>query len=477
VKNTLNDLVSTFKPYEVDFVIPNQNRDVKVYLDLYLMYESADPVWQEVQAFIFEYLNIALEKYRSKIITGEQLVELLYFPEVDLIGFGHCVNGIRGQGSHGERGELIKKAIFDNQEVSEFGIETLAKTSIQIPGIGPDLLSDLVGNFAIVKLINYTQEQVATYNLKTIDVPIQRSYDFLNKRWAPITKVALPYFEDKEGAEPRILVPRQISRKMPILSTDEFHKGFLKYVLQDEEISHRRILNTFGKEPKVKMKDVEARLEKEYGSVTLAARKVAAERPELVIAYAKDPHKYQSKRKPRKPKISWDSYIKELKSIPPTINPEKYSEYLRKVFSAMYGDNLLRGKIEKKSVDGVFRYDISFLNASTTALFKILNNQGVKSGLLIIEAKNYDKTVVANKEFNQSLAYTIKDVRELVFLIKRSDVTQDDILKSKRHFLSHKVVILPLADSDVETLLRNRANDLSEFDDFLNDRLQEIITV
>ena len=47
--------------------------------------------------------------------------------------------------------ELIKKAIFDNKDVQKFGIETLAKTSIQIPGIGPDLLSDLVGNFAIEK--------------------------------------------------------------------------------------------------------------------------------------------------------------------------------------------------------------------------------------------------------------------------------------------------------------------------------------
>lgn len=143
----------------------------------------------------------------------------------------------------------------------------------------------------------------------------------------------------------------------------------------------------------------------------------------------------------------------------------------------MYGDNLLRGKIEKKSVDGVFRYDINFLNASTTGLFKIINNQGIKSGLLIIEAKNYDKTTVANKEFNQSLAYTIKDVRELVFLIKRSDITPDDILKSRRHFLTHKVVIMPLCDADIETLLRNRADDSTDFDDFLNDRLQEIITV
>lgn len=477
MKKTLNDLIKKYKPYEVDFLLPNPDGDVRVYLDLYLMYESKDPVWQEVQSVIFDYLNNALNEYRSGRLSAERLVELLYFPEVDLIGFGHCKDGVRGQGSHGERAELIKKAIFDNKAVQEFGTETLATTSIQIPGIGPDLLSDLVGNFAIEKLIEYTHEQVETYDLKTIEVPIQRSYDVLKKKWVSIPKISLPYFEGEDGADPRILAPRQISRKMPILSTDEFHKGFLKYILQDEEISRKRIINTFGEEPRVKIKDIEDRLEKEYGSASMAARKVAAERPELVVEYSKNPHKYAKRRRPRKQKVNWDKYAKELSTIKSGEVPEKFTEFLRKVFSAMYADHLLRGNVEKKSVDGIFRYDVNFLNASQTSFFKILSNHGVRVGLLIIEAKNYYKTKVSNKEFNQSLAYTIKDAREIVFLAKRDTVTETDIERSKRHYLAHKVIIMPLCDNDIKTLLKNRSISEDAFDEFLNDRLQEIISV
>lgn len=476
MKHTLNDIKSKHPQYEVDFIFPDADGDIKVYLDLYLMYESKDQTWNAIQAIIFDYFNNLLKEYRTNKISENELVSKLHFPEVELIGFGHCASGIKGQGGRTERASLIKNAIFDNKQVSDFGIESLTKIAIEIPGIGPDLLSDLVGNFAVEALLEYTKEQVETFSLKTIKVPIPRYYDLTKKQWGTITEFDLPYFLNNGEAEPRILVPRQIVRRMPILSVDQFQKGFLKYVLQDEEVSRIRIINTFGETPKVNIKDIEAKLEREYGSVSLATRKIASERPELVKKYAENPHKYKNRRRPRKRKIDWQVYINELKNIPAGEDPQKYTEFLRKTFSVLYGDNLLRGHIERRSVDNVFRYDINFLNASQTSFFKILNNQGIKSGLLIIEAKNYNKTKTTNKEFNQCLAYTIKDARELVFLIKRQDVNKEDIEKSKRHFLAHGVVILPLGDIDVIKLLSNKEILGDSFDDFLNERLQEILS-
>jgi hypothetical protein len=472
---TLDNICKEYKPFEVDFVIPSPDGDVRVYLDLYLMYESKDPEWHEVQAVVFDYFNELLQGYRLKKISSEQLLDRLNFPEVQSIGFGYCEAGVKGRGTHIERAILIKEAIFDNAEVQEFGLETLAKTSIQIDGIGPDLLSDLVGNFALFSLIEYTKEQVKTYSLKTMSVNLQNGYNITTKQWQPAIKVDLPYFNNGEY---RLLVPRHVSRRMPILSTDEFYKGFLKYVLQDEELSRKRIVSTFGKEPKVRIKDLEKKLEDKYESIALAARTIAIERPELVKDYAHNPHKFAGKRRPRKPKISWSTYIEELKKMPPgSEHSHDYSLLLLKIFNAMYGENLLRGKIETTSYEGIYRYDINFLNASMTALFQIIKNQQVKAGLLLIEAKNYGATDVGNKEFNQSLAYTIKDGRDFIFLIQREDVTQEDIDRSKTIYLRHRVIIMPLSDGDIIQMIENRKDNDKEFDSFIQDRLQQILSV
>ncbi len=471
---TLDDIVKEYKPFELDFVMPKDGGDVRVYLDLYLMYESKDPEWHEVQALIFDYFNKLLKKYRAKKISPDELINNLLFPEVQEIGFGYCKKGVEGKGTSIERAKLIKKAIFDNPDIKEFGIEELAKTSIQIEGIGPDLLSDMVANFALFNLIEYTAEQVKTYSLKTITVNLSNGFDIKTMSWKPAVKVNLPYFKNGEH---RLLVPRHISRRMPILSTEEFYKGFLKYVLQDEEVSRLRILSTFGKEPKVKILDVEKELEKEYKTVHLAARIIAKQKPQLVDKYSKNPHIFDSKRKPRKPKIHWQGYIDELKNLGTGNKLSKaYSLLLLKIFTALYDSNLLRGKIETTSYKEIYRYDLNFLNASTTAFFKVLANQNIKAGLLMFEAKNYGSTDVSNKEFNQSLAYTVKDGRDFIFLIQRADVTKADIEKSKSIYLRHRSIVFPLSDKDVIELVEQRKGSVDAFDSFLQERLQQILS-
>ena len=473
---TLDDIIKEYKPYELDFITPNPDGDVRSYIDLYLMYESKDPQWHEVQALIFDYFNRLIERYRSKKIKDDEVLELLHFPEVEYLGLGHCVEGIKGRGSHEERATLIKEAILDDKDIKEFGIKSLAKASIEIEGIGPDLLSDMVGNFALENLIKYTSDQVKTYSLKTLKINLNHSYDNSSKEWKSLVNVDLPFF--KETGEPRILVPRHIARRMPLLSTSEFYNGFLKYVVQDEELSRKRIVRTIGKEPKVTIKEVEKVLEKEYGELNSSViRKIAKERPELVAGYSSNPHKFDTKRRPRKPKIDWESYIKEVKEMPKGRKFAKdYILLLRKIFTVMYGNNLLNGKLETHSTDDIYRYDISYLNASTTDFFKVLNNQQIIAGVIILEGKNYGSSEVANKEFNQGISYTIKDGREFIFLINRDEITAEDIKRSKSIYLRQRVIIMPLSDEDIIKLIEMRHLSEINFDHFLNERLQNILS-
>ncbi len=474
---TLGELIKEYKPHEVDFVFPSKD-DTPVYIDLNLLYHSPETRWHKVQALIYEYFNRYLNSYREGAITSDELEAALEFPEVSHIALGYCKNGKNGRGGAEEKAIAIKNEIFDNETVHEVGVEALAKMSIVIPKVGPDTLSDLVANFGISYLIQYTEEQVKLYGLKTTDIQIERALDPFSFTWRPIPRVRLPYFEEDGFCEPRIFVPKHLVRKIPIFSPEGFYQNYLRYFLKHEE--EQRIITTrsIGKKPKVSLKQVENDLKSRFGKKTAAIRKIAKNRPELVADYVGNPNIFDDERrkKRKKGKENWSSYIEELKKIPSGKGgASRFSEFLRKIFTALYDGHLTSGTREDCSVDGIFRYDVVFGNGANTPLFKMIRNQQIKSGLLVIEAKNYDSSRISNDEFNQGRAYTLANGRELVFLISRKEVQDKDIERARRHFLAQRCLIFPIGGGDLIEMIRTRKEDPDRFDEFLVNRLKKIL--
>jgi hypothetical protein len=473
---TLDKFVKKYKAYEVDFVLPKPSGDRPIYLDLYLLYESPEVRWHKVQAIVYEYFNHYLKLYKAKRITGDELTTNLHFPEVPWIALGHCKKGIEGRGTAGERAEIIKRFIFDDPKVLQIGMDAIAKLSVEVENIGPDVMSDMVANFGMHQLLEYTQEQVKIFDLKTTEFQVARVLDLDTLKWKPRLKVQLPYFE--ATGEPRIFVPRHLVRRLPLFSTAGFFDKFLRHILREAEQGRAESMKTIGKKPRISFKQVAEELKRQYGSVGDATRKIAKQNPDYVINYLKNPYIFQSaKRRKVKEKINWDRYIAELKKISPgKPAARQYAEYLRKIFTALYDGRLINGTLEEKSEGGMFFYDINFSNGANTPLFHIIRNQQIKAGVVIIEAKNYGASKLGNKEFNQSRAYTLANGRELVILATRKDVTDGDIQKARRHFLAQRCIILPISDSDIMNLIDARRDDKDFFDELLIERLQKILT-
>ncbi len=474
---TLDQLIEKHKPLEVDFVLPNPNGDTAVYLDLFLLYESPEDRWHKVQSLIYEYFNRNLKAYRAGNISGERLINALNFPEVKEIALGHCKKGFQGRGSAHERAENIKKFIFDNPGVREVGMNAIAEMSIEIENVGPDVLSDMVAGFAMHYLLEYTEEQVASFDLKTAEFQIARVLDVETWKWKPRLKVQLPYFETT--GEPRILVPKHLVKRFPLLSSMGFYNNYLRHILKQEMEDQAQTISTIGKRPKVSFKMVAEELRRKFGTLGQAARKLAAEKSELIEKYIRNPHIFESstRRRKKKENINWDGYITELASIPPgKETAKKYAQYLRKIFTVAYDERLLNGKLEENSEDGLFFYDVNFANNAGTPFFGQIRNQGIKAGVVIVEAKNYDASDLGNDEFNQSRAYTIANGRELVLLATRKKITERDIQRSRRHFLAQRCVILPISDEDIIALINARRDDRDFFDSLLVERLQKILT-
>jgi hypothetical protein len=469
----LNELIKKYKPHEVDFVFP-KTKDTRAYLDLYHLYHSPDKRWQKVQALVFEYFNYHLKLHRKGEISEDKLIEKLNFPEVPYIALGHCKNGIYGSGSADDRAAVIKESIFDNEEIGRIGLEALASNSITMGGWGPDLLSDMVANLGMHYLIEYTHEQVELYSLKTAEFQIKRALTLPDFEWVPLTRVKLPIFKN---GEPRIFVPRHITKRLPIFTTSSFYDNYLKYLLQEEKGDRVRSVKTIGKKPKISLDQIEAELKKKYGTLGEATREIGLKRQNILTHYIKNPLAYK-KAHSRKlvEKVNWNNYSKELASIKlGREGARKYAETLRKIFTALYRDGLVNGLLEERSEGNMFFYDITFANASETAFFKFLRNQQIKAGVIIVEAKNYDKTKVSNEQINQANGYGIVDGREFVMLITRDLITDKLIEKSRRIFLTHRILVLPVSDSDVHKLLEARFKNPEEFDHLLIERAQQIL--
>ncbi|MES2014699.1 MAG: hypothetical protein V4437_02695, partial [Patescibacteria group bacterium] len=298
---TLEQLVKKYKPHEVDFVFPKSTGDTRAYIDLYLAYHSPDKRWNAVHALVYEYLNFHLKEYRSGKLSEEDLLLKLHFPEVPYIALGHCVNGINGQGTGENRAYIFKDSIFDNEEIKKVGLPALAKMSIAIGGLGPDLLSDMVANFGMNYLLDYTNEQVKIYDLPTAEFSISRALDPKTFEWHPIPKVQLPYFK---SGEPRIFVPKHLTRRLPLLTTGGFFDNFLKYVLHEEKQDRLNAHRAMGKAPKVTLEEIIAEIEKKYSTTGEGARTIALKKPELVEQYIRNPFKYKKTRK-KKDTVNW----------------------------------------------------------------------------------------------------------------------------------------------------------------------------
>lgn len=471
---TLDEFIKRNKSHEIDFVFPCKN-DIRLYLDLYYLYNSPEERWNKVQTLIFEYFNFYLNEYRSGKISGSELIKKLDFPEVSYIGLGYSKDGVNGRGGGQERAILIKKNIFDNNEVQEVGISALANLSIAIPNVGPDTLSDLVANFSMHYFLEYTYEQVIKYNLSTTEVNIERVLDVDNMEWRPEMKIMLPYFDD---GEPRILVPKHLVKRLPVFSKGSFYENYLRYVLKHKKEEEMKTISLIGKEPKISFKFIKEELKKKFGFLADAIVSIATEQKDLVLDYISNPFLFNYLKKSKKNSKWGNEYIEQLDAIKPgREGAHEYAKLLMTIFTALYEGQLFGGKLQERSVDELFHYDIIFANSVySTPFFNMIKNQSLKSGAVIIEAKNYDKSSIGNKEFNQVVGYTICDGRELIFLASRKEVTNKDIDHAKRYFLTHKVIVLPISDGDIKTLINSKKESGENFDMILALRLKDILS-
>ena len=97
---------------DVDFLIPNLNEDLQLYVDPFLFYKSRNPEYQAVHSTIRKFFDIAVEKVNEG--DTETAKRMLSFPEVNETMIGLSTGSHRGRGLGEHRGEVIYREIVSN---------------------------------------------------------------------------------------------------------------------------------------------------------------------------------------------------------------------------------------------------------------------------------------------------------------------------------------------------------------------------
>ncbi|WP_020166609.1 MULTISPECIES: hypothetical protein [Methylotenera] len=443
------------KQSEVDFLIPELDHDLNLYVDPLLFHRSSIPEYQAVHACIHEFFSICIDQVKKGNI--EVARKMLDFPEVHETMLGTSKSSHKGRGMGKVRGGIILNEIIANKDVQTKGITHIAEMQLLIEGVGYDLISDMCTNIAKHFFIEYTQKQCQQYEIEMEkNLCLEHVFNWEELEWDDI-HIDLP--THPESKHPILLVPRTVVRRFPIFDYAGFWDTTYRYILRANMLESA--VHAIGKEPKVLWKDVKEKYEFSKKHVV----EVLHENPELRHQYVDqferkfssgispvDLFKIQGNENFNTP---INDLITELKTIESgNKDAKRYEKLVLRILTRLFSPLLNNPDPQSSSHDGREIIDITYYNGANEGFWndaKIL----WRATTITFELKNMDD--LSNEEFFQ-IAARLNDIRGMIgFLISRKK-DHLDIQRAYRRLDKERKVILCLTDEDLINMLEMDAN-------------------
>jgi hypothetical protein len=440
----------SFKQAEVDFVIPNLQEDLNIYIDPFLFYKSGIPAHKAAHATMHRFFAIAIESIKegNKHITKRMLA----FPEVKETMLGLSTGNHSGRGFGNSRGDIIYNEIIKNKDIQQFGIKHLAEMQLLIEGVGFDMISDMCSNIIKQFLVTYTQEQCKIHSIPLENgVCLEHVFDWDELDWDD-QLIDLPI--NPINGHPILLVPKTVVRRFEEIDYKDFWNTTYRYILRNIEIE--RSLRAIGKEPKITWKEINEK----YNFCKKTVVDVLHEQPELMREYLEE------KEKERLPLVNIDfgsikgadtevtnhqHLINELSQIiPGNKDAKKYEDIMVRILTLLFSPLLIDPHSQVRTIDGREIIDITYYNAANYGFW--YDDIRVKHGsnIIVIELKNMKD--LSNEEYFQIAARLNDDIGKFGILIAR-DMDGLDSQRAYRRFNREKKVIITLTDKDIIEML------------------------
>jgi hypothetical protein len=471
----------------LDFVDVDVFGDIKLFVDPRAIEQLDTPWGRWAHELIRDYFERVLAAVRDdRQADALVLMEGLGEPNQTHLGLS------RGKAQGSGLGSELAQALYDALESSEARksglLQHLEDAALLIDGIRTDRISDIATNIIRQPLIAYTKQQCALCGIQREKVGAGAIWDHVSGEWLPEGYDMLPSTPD--GA--LLLVPKVIVRRRLDLDPGEYYRRYILRYYRDRELSTpgSSLVKTLKSGRKrVFIKDVEAKVRREFGGAKRAAIQTTLQQPQLLGNYRADKERPSFQRPPLEldefahalgeAPTDWDSLlaaVTDLKTGAKTAT--KYHRAVEGLVSALFYPTLIEPHIEAEIDEGRKRVDLRYtVPGGGHGFIGWLFNNYPPLPFLYVECKNYENDL-GNPELDQLVGrFNLRSGGRVGLLVNRGFTDKDKFIRRCRDAaLKQRGFVIPLDDDDLTALALARKNDdPTKFFALLSNRFAKLI--
>lgn len=446
----------------LDFVDVDLETDVPVFLSPRALDELPTAWGQEcassVQSFFGHILSLIREGRNSR---AEALLKYLREPNETHLGLSQAEPAGRalGEGSAHD----VWSALATSEAAKSGLINELEDTVLLVPGIGPDIVSDMTTNLIRGQLIEYTQHVCGYYGIEMkTGITSGPIWDPLKQRWDEHF-VGLP----RAGRYGKLLlVPKAIVRLGITLDGSEYYRHFLlERMVNEEEKENTSLVRLIKGGPRRGEYGVtKGDLIEKYGSGKEAVIEQTKRFPSVLGDYKAtklaEPflplsHEQFSTLE-QQDQVDWDSLLEAVLALPVGRNDATaYENSIEALLTALFYPALVTPTKQDRIHEGRKRVDITYANMGVAGFFKWLQGS-YPSAMMFIECKNYGKEI-GNPEIDQLSGRFSPSRGKVGLLVCRSIADRALLAKRCRDTANDaRGFIIALDDPDLRELVEER---------------------
>jgi hypothetical protein len=466
--------------FELDFVDIDTSKDLRLFVDPHFLGQRTDRWSVEAAASIQSFFQHFLTLLRAgKKVEARRLFSPLGEPNETCLGLSR--GAPRGNGIGEELADDVFDSLTESKAVKTGVLTDLEDARVFVRGIDKDRVSDMTTVLIRGHLLRYTIEQCQLWSIPlTADVPSGDVWDPTTGTW---TSYLLPRLVI--GQRPILLVPKGIVSFSKQYTAQKFHQHFVltylkhehlrldtvlvqkrkrrdgsirrwvtkKSIVEHESPGDKDYLAAFTERHVAVFADFKARAAKEEDSLPDEAFTTA--KLEAVVAHLEN----------------------ALGNVPPGNDAAAtYHRLVTGILELCFYPALIAPRLETPIHDGRKRIDITFDNAANRGFFHRLHDvHKLPCAYIMVECKNYSRDV-NNPELDQ-LAGRFSVNRGRVGLLVSRTVDDFDtlVLRCADAFKDGRGLLIPLQDSDLRVMLKNRLAGAPEpYGAILSDRVRRI---
>ena len=401
---------------------------------------------------------------------------------------GLSKNRVAGRGVGTILADDIYQSLARSEAVEHGLIENLEDTALMVEGIGVDRVSDITTNIVRAKLIEFTMEMAAKYEMDVVD-GVNSGPIWMRERgeWrSELVPMLAP------GGMPLILVPRMIARWKMDYDPGEYYRKHVLPFLQDLELQKVRspivqVVQSGRRkgERYVLKRDADAYYrEKVDGGQKKVAVDVTRSYPEIFKRFQRSKERVFRPpvtfevlhEKIGTPRPRWTELLRNVTALQRGQgSAHDYHRAIEALLTPLFSPNLVDPKREREIQQGTQRIDIRYRNTGQSGFFKWFSEQIARAPWVAIECKNY-KEDPKNPEINQLAGRLNQHRGFLGILVCREIQDRERFLTRCRGMLPDGKYLIGLDDRDLELLVdaRKRA-DAEAVTKHLSDLVEDLV--